>query len=136
MTRRQGNNYSGARWTYRRRESTADADRIRALYAASGTEDDLLTAILDAARLLKWRIYHVRRSDLAIVQGDVGFPDVVLARNGFVLFLEIKSDGGSPTEGQLRWMDALGGADLDAGRRHIAAIVYPRDLDRVLAFLK
>lgn len=112
------------------------ADEIRARYAASMTEDDLLSTILDAARLLHWRVYHVRRSDLAIVQGDGGFPDVVLARDGFVLFLEIKSDGGAPTGGQIAWIEALGGPDAAPGRRHAAAVVYPRDLDRVLAALK
>ena len=49
---------------------------------AQMTEDELLTAIVRAAHLHGWLVYHIRNSKAGVVQGDPGFPDLVLARNG------------------------------------------------------
>jgi VRR-NUC domain-containing protein len=94
---------------------------------ARGTpEDDLLTAVLDAARALGWLAYHVRRSDRALQQGDPGFPDVILARGGRVLALELKAQGGRVAAEQWVWIHALDGATVDA------RVIYPSDLDELL----
>ena len=58
------------------------------------SEDDLLTAIVEAALFMGWLVHHDRRSDKALQQGSSGFPDLVLARNGKVKFLELKSAKG------------------------------------------
>ena len=112
------------------------SDDLRDAYRRSATEDELLTAIVDAAQYQGWQVHHTRRSDLGIVQGDPGFPDLVLARLGFVLFLELKADAGRPTTAQTEWINALGASDFGPGRRHVAMVVYPRDLDRVLEMLR
>jgi hypothetical protein len=99
----------------------------RRAWARSMTEDQLQDAILDAARLFGWRAYHIRRSDRAIVQGDAGFPDVTLARDGRVLFLELKREGGRMTRAQVEWIEAIGVGAL---------IVRPDDLDTILGMLR
>ena len=43
------------------------------------------------------------------MQGDPGFPDLVLARDGEVLFVELKSSKGKPTTEQVIWLNELGG---------------------------
>jgi hypothetical protein len=90
------------------------------------TEDELLTAIVEAAALLGWRVHHDRRSDLARQQGHAGFPDVVLARRGVVRFLELKSDRGQLSTDQFAWS-----RDLPA-----LEVVRPADLDSVIESLR
>ena len=88
------------------------------------SEDDLLTAVLELAKLPGWRCYHQRPNRLGqIVQGDRGFPDLVLVRprrlgTGVaeteqfyaptIRFVELKSDRGVVSPEQQRWLDALG----------------------------
>ena len=90
------------------------------------TEDDLLVAIVEAARFLGWRVHHDRRSDKAIQQGDAGFPDLVMARHGHVLFWELKGSRGQLTTEQWGWLQALG---------HAGKVIRPADLDAALAAL-
>lgn len=77
------------------------------------TEDQFLTRIIDAAQLLGWHVHHCRPARTADgrwrtpVQGNPGFPDLVLARNGVVIIAEVKTDRGRLTEDQRGWLDAL-----------------------------
>jgi len=91
------------------------------------TEDELLTAITVAATYLGWRFHHVRRSDKALQQGHSGYPDLTLARNGRVLFLELKRQDGRITPDQVAWLTALGPDAMQ---------VRPADLDDVLRLLR
>jgi hypothetical protein len=91
------------------------------------SEDELLEAIIDAARLYGWHVHHDRRSDRAITQGHIGFPDLVLARRGKVLFMELKTQTGQLSPDQYRWLEALG---IDA------MVVRPALLDQVIHMLK
>lgn len=76
------------------------------------TEEDLQSRIIDHARLCGWRVAHVRAAQVRSgrwatpVTGDVGFPDLVLARAGVVLLAELKSEKGRFREGQAEWLDA------------------------------
>ncbi len=90
-------------------------------------EDDLLTAIVEAALLMGYQVFHVRRSDKALTMGTPGFPDVVLSRAGVTLFLELKSQTGRLNPDQLAWAQAIGAA------HH--RVVRPSDLDETLALL-
>ena len=80
------------------------------------TEDQLLSAVLDLAMRLRWHAYHVRNSRAGIVQGETGFPDLVLLRDGRLVFAELKSEGGGVTGPQAGWLarlsDALGPANV------------------------
>ena len=90
------------------------------------TEEELLTAITEAATYLGWRWHHIRRSDKALQQGHSGFPDLVLAKGQRVYFLELKAAKGTTTPDQEAWIEALPGA----------YVIRPADLDRVLSVLK
>ena len=82
----------------------------RDVMAKAMSEDDLLTCCIDLARLLGWRVHHCRpamsRSGkwATHIQGDPGFPDLVLAKEGRVLFVELKSQRGKTTDDQESWL--------------------------------
>jgi hypothetical protein len=95
--------------------------------SGSMTEDELLQAITEAATYLGWRWFHIRRSDLAQQQGHSGFPDVVLAKEGRVIFLELKSRTGRLRPDQHAWAEAI-------GEQWTAA--WPDNLDDVLTMLR
>lgn len=91
------------------------------------SEDQLLSAIVDAAGYNGWRVHHDRRSDQALQQGHAGFPDLVLARAGVVRFIECKSERGTMSAGQKAWAHALG---------DLAEVVRPMNLSSVLSSLR
>lgn len=95
------------------------------------TEADYVTRIIDTAHTLGWHVAHFRpartsRGWRTPMQGDPGFPDLVLARNGRVLLVEIKTNRGRIRHQQRAWLDALG--------PH-ATVWRPRDWPDVLATL-
>lgn len=78
-------------------------------------EAEFQQAVIDIAKLRGWRVAHFRPARTAKgwrtpVQGHAGFPDLVLARRGRVLFIELKSDKGRITADQLAWAKELGEA--------------------------
>lgn len=86
------------------------------------TEAQLQEAIIDLARLRGWLIHHDRPARLANgewrtpIQGDHGFPDLVLVRGGRVLFREIKAAKGFLSQEQERWRWALDDDDYAVWR--------------------
>lgn len=72
------------------------------------TEAQLLSCVKDAARKFNWLTYHTYRSD----HSEAGFPDLVLVRGAWTLFVELK---GYDTKGRLgkvsatqeKWLAAL-----------------------------
>lgn len=85
------------------------------------SEDDLLAAVLDLASTLGIRTAHFRPAKTeqgwrTPVSGDgKGWPDLVLAGPAGVLFRELKSARGVPSEEQRLWLGALRAAGQDAG---------------------
>ena len=80
------------------------------------TEAECQRTIIDAARLAGWRVHAERTSRTAsggyatAIQGDPGFPDLVLVKGRHLLFVELKRDKtGRIGPGQQDWIDALGG---------------------------
>jgi hypothetical protein len=82
------------------------------------SEAQLQKAVIELAQLLGWRVAHFRPAMtqsgrwVTAVQGDgKGFPDLVLARAGVVLFVELKSAKGRLSPEQQEWLDVLPSAD-------------------------
>lgn len=77
------------------------------------TEKELQDAVVDCAHRFHWRVAHFTRAR----QGDrhftpvaydgKGFPDLVLARHGEVIFAELKSPRGVLSRDQADWVDAI-----------------------------
>jgi hypothetical protein len=98
------------------------------------SEADLQQRIIDYARLRAWHVMHTRPAKTdkgwrTPITGDVGFPDLVLARRGVVWFFEVKSTKGRATADQDGWLYALGGPEH-------ARVVRPSDWDWIQEVLK
>lgn len=106
----------------------------------SVSESAFQEAVIALSRMHGWRVAHFRpvqayRKDgtarwLTPVQADgAGFPDLCMARNGQVVFAELKRVGGRVTPEQRVWLDALSGA--------VGAYVWtPDDWDEIEAVLR
>ena len=71
----------------------------RATLAKHITEDDLLGNVIHAARIHGWLVHHCRAARTADgwrtpVQGNRGFPDLVLAKPGRLVLAELKAQRG------------------------------------------
>jgi hypothetical protein len=76
------------------------------------TEEGFKNRIIEYAHLKGWLVHHDRPAKTSkgwrtAIQGDEGFPDLVLARDGRVIFAELKSEKGRVSREQRAWMEAL-----------------------------
>lgn len=91
-------------------------------------EDDLKRAVIELCRHLGLLVHHCRPARLANgkwrtpIEGNSGFPDLVITGPGGVLFRELKAEHAYPTKEQRRWLNAL----EDAGAN--VWVWKPRDL--------
>lgn len=77
--------------------------------------------VIQLARLYRWHVHHCRPAMRASgqwstpIQGDPGFPDLVLAKAGRVIFAELKIDDPHSTLGpeQAAWRDVLTGDGVE-----------------------
>lgn len=86
----------------------------KAIIAKHTTEAEFQLAVLAYAGIHGWLAHHDRPSQskdgwVTAIQGDAGFPDLVLARGGIVHHWELKSEKGVVSEAQQEWVDALHG---------------------------
>lgn len=86
------------------------------------TEAELLAAVRSLARLTGWLCYHTRDSR----GSDPGFPDLVLVRDGRVVFAELKSAKGRLRPEQSLWIQALDRVELE-GRGVTSVVWRPHD---------
>jgi hypothetical protein len=84
------------------------------------TEAELKREVLRLAYRHGWHVFHMPADTLRGSQGR-GYPDLTLARNGYVLWAELKQEKGTVTEEQRSWHEAL-----PKGR---ARVIRPSDLD-------
>jgi hypothetical protein len=80
---------------------------------ATLTEGQFQQRIIDTAQTYGWRLFHARPARTnngwtTPLTGDPGFPDLVLARRGQVLLVELKSNTGQLGPDQAEWLKALG----------------------------
>lgn len=77
------------------------------------TEAELLGSVLDYAWLKGCLVHHDRPARtkhgwVTPVQGNAGFPDVVIVGPNGVLFAELKKASSVLTAAQRQWLDRLG----------------------------
>ena len=77
------------------------------------SEADFASLVVELAIIRGWRYAHflpAQRSGrwMTAMDGHIGFPDYVFARNGQVLFRELKTQHGRVTPGQKGWGAHLG----------------------------
>ncbi len=76
------------------------------------SEDQFLRQVLQLARLRGWLAHHGRpawtnKGWRTPIQGDAGFPDLVLVRKQTVIFAELKSESGRCRRNQEVWLNLL-----------------------------
>jgi hypothetical protein len=77
------------------------------------TEAEFQSKVIARARARGWLAHHCRpcqRGDgswRTTIEGNAGFPDLVLARPGQVLFRELKTPEGRLTPAQAHWLSVL-----------------------------
>lgn len=78
------------------------------------TEEQFKAEVIREATSRGWLVHHDRpaRTDKGwrtAIQGDPGFPDLCLARDGFVLLVELKAEKGRTSANQQAWLAHTGG---------------------------
>lgn len=97
-------------------------------------EDQFLRAVVELARWAKWRVHHQRpamtkRGWRSAIQGDSGWPDLVLVRGGEIIVAELKSEKGLLSGYQERWLSDLQDAGIEIH------VWRPKDMDAIKARL-
>lgn len=98
------------------RRRLTDQDR----YLRSIPEAAFQTRVIETARTFGWLCHHTRPAlrqggrYSTPIQGAAGFPDLVLAKNGRVIFAELKTETGRLTDWQEQWIQALTSDPLNA----------------------
>jgi hypothetical protein len=83
---------------------TAPRSAVNALVLQSMTEKDFQQWVVDLATVLGFHCYHTYDSR----RSAPGFPDLVLTKNGRLIFAELKREKGKVTPEQTQWLNALG----------------------------
>lgn len=96
------------------------------------SEADFVRRIIDTAHLYHWKVTHFLPSRgnkgwRTALQGDPGFVDLVLAKGGCVLHVEVKTDTGRVRPDQIEWAKEIGPS---------YRLWRPRDWDVILEELK
>ncbi len=78
-----------------------------AIVAATMSEKELQSNVLELAKRLGWLCYHTFDSR----RSQAGFPDLVMVRNGLVIFAELKREKGKLSADQEAWREQLDRAD-------------------------
>lgn len=77
------------------------------------TEAQFTETVVELAKFHGWMVSHFRpawteRGWRTPLQGHAGFPDLVLARGGEVLIVELKTVKGKTTKQQIKWGEEIG----------------------------
>lgn len=101
----------------------------------TASEEQCEDAIIDAARILGYRVHAERRARSTKgwrtpIKGDPGWPDLVIVGHGHAFFIELKRRGNKPTADQTAWHRALEAAGLCAG-----VFVVPEEQQLLITWL-
>jgi hypothetical protein len=84
-----------------------EREDAQAVLARSISEKQLSQHVVNLARMLGWRV--ARWPTWRPTGTDPGVPDLVMAKDGRVIFAELKATGGRVSDAQREWCDALHG---------------------------
>ena len=74
------------------------------------TEADFQGLVLGVAETFGWEVFHDGDSR----RSNAGFPDLVLVKDGRIIFAELKREKGAyPSKAQMKWQSVLGKAAGD-----------------------
>lgn len=109
------------------------------------TEQQLANEILGWAKKFRWLAFHVRNSgmgNMTQVQGDKGFPDLILLRDDRMIAAELKigrkgTVKGEPRPEQTLWLSAFAEIGCPDECSPIETYVWrPEDLPSVIGILR
>lgn len=95
------------------------------------SEDEFTSNVIELAHFYKWLVFHPRpcrteKGWRTLMQGDPGFPDLVMVRDGMVVMAELKKQNGKVSAAQRRWHEAIGNA----------YVWRPSDIDEIRKVLR
>jgi len=108
--------------------------RKRSLKLIVDTEREFQREVIQRAQALGWYVYHAlpgqgRNKHLTLFIGKRGFPDLVLCRPPRLIFAELKSERGKPSDDQREWLDALRGCGVEV------YLWRPSDMEAIVGVL-
>ncbi len=69
------------------------------------SESDLANLVVNMARERGWHVFRLPANrTVRPVKDAVGYPDLTLARDGQVIWIELKAEGGVLSKAQLGWI--------------------------------
>jgi hypothetical protein len=106
------------------------------------SEKSFQRQVIDLARLRRWVVAHFRpaldrdgRWKTPVQADGAGFPDLVLVRPPWILFVELKRDGAKLTELQENWASLL--KRCEGNNRYVAHYVWrPEDWPMIESLLE
>lgn len=91
------------------------------------SERDFQGFVVAYAQMRGWMVWHDNDS-----RGNVpGWPDLVLVRDGALIFAELKSEKGIVSKAQQAWLAALGGVE-----GVVTHVWRPTDAEQVMEVLR
>jgi hypothetical protein len=102
------------------------------------TEAEFQKQVIGLAHLFGWRVAHFRAVKTPtgyrtpVAADGAGFPDLVLAKAGLIIFAELKTEKGRVSDAQKAWLKELQGA----GERVLVVVWRPSDWDAIEAAIR
>jgi hypothetical protein len=98
-------------------------------------EKHFQATVIQLAETLNWKVAHFSDSRRSIGNGRMvgdrqaaGFPDLVLARKGRLIFAELKAAKGKLRPAQIEWLDALQEVESETHPHVLVRVWRPGDL--------
>ena len=97
--------------------------------------------VIALARMHGWLAYHAlpartNKGWRTLTMGNVGFPDLVLARPGGLIFAELKTERGVLSPSQFQWTEALVDALAGHGETLRYEVWRPSQLQEIEELLR